>query len=165
MKPQWNILNEAIDKHADIIQVFVDNVTDPATVKNLKHIMSSCNKVLALRDEFGKLIESVSPVDLSIPFEGEIFLEKWKYYKEYLEEEYQIYFYSRREQIMLNQLKKWSGNNVEQAIAILEFFITNGYVKFFKPSEKQLSGEELPASEDQTILKNTSLNVDKSKRV
>jgi len=56
---------------------------------------------------------------------------------------------SYQESIMLNRLKRLSENNAPRATMMLELFISNGYKSIFKPSEKQLTGDEPAKTEDQ----------------
>ncbi|MDR2004270.1 MAG: hypothetical protein LBQ74_14670 [Prevotella sp.] len=163
MKPQWTNLENAIRKHADILQQFIDNVTDPKTIKNLNYLLSGYNKILSLTDEFTKLVEPIAPLQLKLPFDTPVFAEHWALYKEYMLEQFGTYMFSRKEKIILGLLKKWSNNSPDKAIEILEFLIANGYKKFFQPTEAQLSGRDLPPEEQA----NTSIDfsIDKSTRI
>lgn len=164
MKPQWNNLLKSIGEHADHLQQFVNNVTDPKTSKNIKILASGYNKVLALSEEFGKLVDPIASRTVELPFSTSEFSEEWTFYKEYLMEQYQAYIPSRTEIKMLKKLKGWSNNTESKALEILEFLIINRYRSFFKPSEKQLSGDEPPAVE-QNNSTSINLNADKSNRL
>lgn len=163
MKPQWENLLKAINEHADDLEVFINNVSDSVAHKNLKILARGYNAVLAKAEEFGKLVEPIAPRQIEMPFKTEQFVEAWTDYKEYLIEDHNMYFNSRREQYMLKKLKRWSKNNEARAIEILEFYIVNGYRAFFPPAEKQLTGEEVPAAENRSD--NIDLVVDKNERV
>lgn len=165
MKPQWINLYKAIGEHADHLQQFVNNVTDPKTSKNLKELASGYNKILALGEEFARLVDPIASKIVEMPFPTAEFSEEWTFYKEYLMEQYQVYIPSRTEIKMLKKLKGWAGKQSEaRAIEILEFLIINRYRLFFKPSEKQLSGDEPPAVE-QNNSTSMNLNIDKTARV
>lgn len=159
MKPQWQNLHKAINEHADVLQEFVNNVTDPKTNKNLKAMTSGFNKILALGEEFGRIVDPISSRTVKLPFETSEFSEEWTFYKEYLMEQHQVYIPSRTEIKMLKKIKNWSNNNETRAIEIMEFLIINRYKSFFKPAEKQLAGEEPPAVEQSsTTSMNLSIN-------
>ncbi|MDR1718018.1 MAG: hypothetical protein LBS20_19450 [Prevotella sp.] len=148
MKPQWTNLENAICKYADIFQQYKERETDRTKVKNLNILTDQYNKILFLASEFSKLVEPIAPLQLKLPFDTPEFAETWKLYKEHLLERFGMYILSRRETIMLKCLKKWSNNSPDKAIEILEFLIrADDYKKFFQPTEKQLSGRELPPEE------------------
>ncbi|MDH6355441.1 hypothetical protein M2132_001784 [Dysgonomonas sp. PH5-45] len=162
MKPQWDKLLEAINAHADMLQEFVDNVTDSKTVKNLKLLTGGFNKVLTGASEVDRLVDPQQKLTIKMPFDNEEFHQLWQYYKEYLVEDFGMYLNSRREQIILNSLKKWSKDDADRAMEIVTFYMHNGYRRVFEPTTKQLSGEELPPEENSN--RSINLNIDKSIR-
>ena len=94
-----------------------------------------------------------------MPFDGDDFREAWILYKEYLEEDHKTFIGSRHESVMLTRLKKLSGSNKKRAIEMLEFFIASGYKNIFKPSDRQLTGEEPARSE----AEQSEINITKPK--
>ena len=163
MKPQWENLVKSVYKHAELLKEFIDNVTDPKTSKNLVKLASGYNKVLALSDDFAKLVEPISPREVKLPFETADFAEEWTFYKEYLMEQHGSYASSRTQIKMLNSLKKWSGGSEDRAKEILEFLIINRYKKFFQPTTEQLSGKDLPP-EEQDSSNSIDININKNIR-
>jgi len=163
MKPQWENLKKSIGKHADILQEFINNVTDPKTIKNLDKLMSGYNKVLALSDEFDKVVEPIAPLEVKLPFNTPEFAEEWTFYKEYLMEQHGSYASSRTQIKMLRSLGKWSNGSQERAIEILDFLSINRYKKFFQPTAAQIAGKDLPP-EEQDNSNSMNMNIDKEIR-
>ena len=163
MKPQWGNLHKSIYQHADLVGVFIENVTDAKTLKNLNKLANSYNKVLALTDEFGKLVEPIAPREVTLPFDTPEFAEEWTFYKEYLMEQHGSYASSRTQIKMLRSLKKWSNGSPDKAIEILDFLTINRYKKFFQPTAEQIAGKDLPP-EEQDKRGSINLDIDKSIR-
>jgi len=160
MKEQWVKLYVQLEQHADHLTEFAKNVQDKIANKNIKRLAEGYNKLLQTAEQFGKMVEPIEPKIVELPFKTEEFAETWKNYKEYLLEQHQVHIASRTEIFMLNKLRKWANKSQSKAIDILEFLAINRYKSFFCPSEKQLTGEELPAAEQSASTIN--LNIDKN---
>ncbi|MFT4073496.1 MAG: hypothetical protein QM654_16420 [Dysgonamonadaceae bacterium] len=164
MKPQWDRLSTQYIDVSKLLKEFLMLTTEKKFERGKKAITDKFNKLTAMMEEFDRYIQPISPITIRMPFESDVFSEKWQFYKDFLLEQHQTFLSSRSEQIMLNKLKKWSSKSEEKAIEYLDFLIVNRYKKFFRPSDKQLSGEELPA--DETPVSSTvDLTVDKKMRV
>lgn len=142
MKPQWTNFSNAFADFNNAFAEFSEGVLDTRTKKATKKLADIWNKVVFQQNEFDKLVEPIRPIALTMPFPSSEFLEMWTTYKEYLLEDHNAYVGSRRESIMLKRLKKISEANERRAIETLEFIISSGYKSIFKPSDKQLNGEE-----------------------
>ena len=142
MKPQWTNLSSSIAEFNNRFDEMAQGVTDVRTTKALKKLADFWNKVIFLQNEFDKLVEPIASIEVKLAFLSPEFAATWKTYKEYLLEDHNAYIGSRREMIMMKRLKKFSLNNDQRATEMLEFFIANGYKGMFKPTEKQLTGEE-----------------------
>lgn len=142
MKPQWTSFSNAFADFNSAFAEFTEGVQDARTIKAVKKLADKWNKAVFQHNEFDKLVEPIRPIALSMPFPTSEFAEMWKTYKEYLLEDHNAYIGSRREDIMLKRLKKISDGNERRAIDTLEFIISSGYKSIFKPSDKQLKGEE-----------------------
>lgn len=116
-----------------------------------------------MTDAIGELIVPIDPEDIILPYENPQFAEYWKRYKEYLQEEHHIFMQSRRENELLKVLKVWGGESDKKAISILSFLIRSGYRSFFKPTDRQLSGDEpATATEEQQQF---SMNINKHSQI
>ena len=152
MKPQWTNFSNAFADFNNKLSEFTEGIQDTRTQKAAKILTTTWNKLVYQHNEFDKLVEPIRARAFTMPFPSAEFSEIWITYKEYLLEDHNAYIGSRRESIMLKRLKKLADGNERRAIDMVEYFISSGYKSIFKPSEKQLAGEEPAKVEtEQTI--------------
>lgn len=159
MKLLWDNITATLSNINGLLSELYTASTDPRIKKAVKIIIAEYNKLINQCNELDKLIEPIQPVSIRMPFESAEFAEMWKTYKEYLIEDFAIQIGSRREQILLNKIKKLSNNNERKSIDMIELFIANGYKSVFLPSEKQLLGEEPAKTENEVINFNAKPSV------
>ncbi|KAA6337762.1 hypothetical protein EZS27_014191 [termite gut metagenome] len=149
----------------ETLSVFGNDVTEvlnllkpsPQTEKIKKQIN---NKWEIIRKKANYISEIISPIDpekIEYPYSGEVFITYWKRYKDYLKEEHHVFIRTRRENELLKTLKIFAGTSEKsekKAISILSFLIRSGYRSFFRPTDKQLSGEEPATATEQQFEKN-----------
>lgn len=164
MKDKW-------DKYIDELSTFGDNITDlihalrpgPKTDKVAKSVNTQWEKLRRLTEGMGQLISPIEPEEITLPYQSPQFEEYWKRYKEYLQEEHHVFMRSRRENEILKILRSWCGDSDKRAIEMLSFFIRCGYKAFFKPTERQLTGDEpATATEEQPSV---GINITKKVQV
>lgn len=161
MKPQWQNLSKQIGLVTEHLTEFIARASDRKMAQAAKIIQKDWNTLIVLHNEFDKLVEPIPQIEVKLPFNSTEFAQAWKFYKEYLEESHGAYIASRREAMMLKRLAKLADKKEDRAIEMLEFFICHGHKSIFKPSEKQLTGEE-PAKVEETESKsNFDLNTQK----
>jgi len=151
MKEQW-------EKYIDLLSEFGGDITEllvalkpgPKTDKIKKAVNNRWEKLRKQTEIFGQNISPIDPEEITLPYQSPQFEEYWKRYKEYLQEEHHIFMQSRRENELLKALRGWAADSDKKAIDILSFLIRSGYRSFFRPNEKQLSGDEpATATEEQ----------------
>jgi len=142
IKPLWDKHSESMANLVTLLDEFNAGITDTRTQKAFKKIVECFGQAVAQHNEIDKLIDPIAPITVKLPFEGEEFSKAWEFYKESLVEKHGFALTSRQEQIRLNRLKKMADSNQPRAIAMMDFFIDNGYKTIFKPTEKQLTGDE-----------------------
>lgn len=152
MKPLWDNLSTSFKEVHTLMEEFGQGITDVRSMKAFKKILAAWNKLVVLHNEFDRQIEPIPRDDIRYPFEGETFRYIWQTYKDYLLEDHNMTIGSRRENIMLSRLKKMSETNQARAIEMLEFFIASGYKNIFKPSDRQLTGDEPAKTEEQSTI-------------
>jgi len=155
MKPQWTNFSNAFADFNNKFAEFTEGIQDIRTLKAVKKLTETWNKVVFHQNEFDKLVEPIRPRQVILPFQSSEFSEIWITYKEYLLEDHNAYLGSRREIEMLKFLKKISAGNERKAMEIIEYFIRSGYKSIFKPSEKQLSGDEPEKVEQEQSIDTT----------
>lgn len=148
IKPQWDKYTQSMAELADMIDDFSEGVTDNRTAKAFKKITDKWAHIVHQHNEIDRLVDPIAAIEVKMPFEGSEFSKMWILYKESLIEKHGEYLVSRQEQNRLNRLKRMADGNVTRAIIMLEFFMDNGYKGIFKPSEKQLTGDEPSKTED-----------------
>ncbi len=148
MKIQWDNLSTEFSSFQKLLGEYLEGNKDRKTAKAHEILKSQWNKLISLHNEFDKMVEPLTPIALKSPFESPEFIEMWKLYKEYLEETHNQYIPSRRELIMLRRLNRFANGDEKRAINMLEYFICAGSKGIYKPTEKQLTGEEPPKSDD-----------------
>lgn len=147
IKPHWNNLSKTIGEASELMVEFSEGLNEPRNVKAFKKVLDVWNKLVNQHNEFDKLVEPIERTDIRYPFESSEFKTTWQTYKEYLLEDHTITIGSRRENILLARLNKLSEKNQSRAIEMLEFFIACGYKNMFRPSDRQLTGDEPAKSE------------------
>ncbi|SHE58465.1 hypothetical protein [Dysgonomonas macrotermitis] len=149
MKQQWDNLSKSIGETHKVIGDLFECMSEKKYDKAKKIIQEKWNRLIVLHNEFDKLVEPVKPIPIKIPFESPEFAEIWVFYKDYLSESHKSYLGSRHEAMILRRLVKLANKDEKQAIEMLEFFMANGYKSIFKPTEKQIQGEEPAKTETQ----------------
>jgi len=155
LKPLWDAYSQSMTKLSDMIDEINSGITDTRTAKAFKKLVDHFGKVVNQFNEIDKQIDPIAPITVKMPFEGPEFEDAWKMYKEALVEKHGVVLVSRQEEIRLRRFKRMSDNNLQRALAMLEFFIDNGYKGIFKPSEKQLTGDE-PTKAEETVSSSIS---------
>lgn len=148
MKPQWNSFSASFTGLCDILYDLLPILIEKKMSKASKTVEDQLKKAILLHNDFDKLVEPIAPIEVKLPFPSSEFAEAWKLYKEYLLEDHQNYMRSRRESMMLKRLKSMSDKNEKRAIEMLEFFMANGYKNIFKPTDRQITGDDLAKIEE-----------------
>lgn len=151
MKAQWDNLSKKVGEFHKLLGDFLPEVSDKKNSKAVKLIESEWNTLVMLHNEVDKLVEPVAAIEVKMPFQSAEFAETWKFYKEYLQEAFGAYIPSRREVMQLRRLAKMADKNEKKAIDLLEYFMSHGSKGIYKPTEKQLTGEE-PAKAEEANL-------------
>lgn len=150
MKKRWQKYSDQMAELTTMIDEFHEGIaTDPRLKKAFKKIVDKWGQVVSIHNEIDHLVDPIEPTTIVLPFESSEFSEIWSVYKKYMIETHNYLIKSYQESIMLNRLKRLSENNAPRATMMLELFISNGYKSIFKPSEKQLTGDEPAKTEDQ----------------
>jgi len=146
LKPLWDSYSQSMNQLSGMINEINEGITDTRTAKAFQKLVKHFGLVVNQYNEIDKQIDPIAPIPVKMPFEGTEFQEAWNFYKEALTEKYGIYLVSRQEVTRLRRLKTMSGNNLQRALAMLDLFIDSGSKSVFKPSDKQLNGDEPTAS-------------------
>jgi hypothetical protein len=149
MKQRWDKFTAEMAELVNMTNELNEGITDVRISKAVKKVVNQLTKVVNLTNEIDHLVDPIAAMDVKLPFEGSEFADMWKMYKEYMIESHNYSIRSRQEGILLGRLKRLSENSQQRATMMLELFISNGYKSIFKPSEKQLTGEEPTKVEDQ----------------
>lgn len=156
MNPDWKMLSDALGDFSQLLDDFTAGVTDMRTTRACKKLTQQWNKVVSLHNEYDAKIEPISPIQVKYPFHGEDFFNVWNDYKGYLLESHNFSMKSRSEQYALNRLKKLSDNNVLRAMEMLEFFMSSNSKSIFRPSSRQLTGDEPPKEDTENKIDYTT---------
>jgi hypothetical protein len=147
MKELWEKFTSETETFSSQLTELSENVVDIRLKKGVIKMVDGFNKMVSLINEIDKQIEPISPVMVKMPFPGEEFQNTWILYKEYMIESHKVFIMTRQESVILKKVFNLSGKDEKRAIDMLEFFIQNGYRSIFRPSDKQLYGEEPPTVE------------------
>jgi hypothetical protein len=149
MKQRWDKYSTSMGEMTLMIDDFNENVNDSRIQKAFSKLVKKWAEIVGIHNEIDHLLDPIAAIEVKLPFETSEFTEMWKTYKEYMLETHIYSIRSRQEGILLGRLKRLSDNNAARATMMLELFISNGYKSIFKPSEKQLTGDEPTKLEDQ----------------
>lgn len=86
----------------------------------------------------------VPPVPVDCPFKSDVFTEAWKGWKDYLIEQHGIVLFSRVERMQLYVLNKYSDNNEDRAIQIINLCIARLYKTIYNFTDNDLKGKSKP---------------------
>lgn len=161
MKPIWDKYSVAVSELMSMIEEFGEGLTEARFQKAFRKIVIASEKVVEQHNAIDKMIDPIAAIDVKMPFESKEFMDMWNIYKEYMIESHNYVIKSRQETILLSRLKRLSDNNQNRAIMMLELFISSGYKSIFKPSEKQLTGDEPTKPEEQA----TGLDLSKKEKL
>jgi hypothetical protein len=80
-----------------------------------------------------KKVKFIAPVNVVLPFTTLEFSEAWNIYKEYQIRTHNNLIPSRQEVIMLQRINRFSSNNEQIALFLLNYYIQNKYKCIFYP--------------------------------
>lgn len=143
MKSRWNNLCESLSEYGELIDKTLELL--PATKqfgKIKKQIAKDWDGIIKLITDIDRYVDPVNPPEIKYPFLSDRFKAVWEYYKNYLENDHQLFLSPWNENSRLGMLARFSKNDEERAMLILELMSANNYRNIICPSEKQLSGEE-----------------------
>jgi len=130
MKQTWDKLWTELTKfHEKIDDLFAVIPQSNELYKKKLACKRSWDKVKQYINEVDSYITPIESITVVIPdaFNNDKFIEKWQFFKDYLEEQHQIKLKSRREIVMLKQLIKDSDKDVEKAIELIDYNIWSGW--------------------------------------
>lgn len=137
MRKEWEKLYESL---ADFQEDLEELLADLPQSKHFKQESSILKRKWAisqrLANDLDQLIGPVETLSVHVPFFENDFVDAWKFWKEYLNEQHSISMKSRMEIQSLKRLMEISDKKMDQAILILEFAESCGYKNFFKVDDK-----------------------------
>lgn len=106
--------------------------------KKIASLNRAWKKVQTSWNEMDKYLEPIKPVEIkSTMFENTQFREAWLMWKEYLNEQFNIFMASRAELNALKKIKEISEDNPKTAIYYLEHAMSRIDKHFYKVEEKE----------------------------
>ncbi|MCL1943346.1 MAG: hypothetical protein FWF54_07360 [Candidatus Azobacteroides sp.] len=143
MKTQWDSLTKDLNALMEDVGNILNGLRPGKDVAKLeKTFISRCSTICKKIDEFDQFMEGKPALSIEYPFDSGEFKTAWEYYKYYLEEVHHFRMESTVENKRLTMLYRLSGKNEQKAVDMLDFLISSRYKSLFKPSDKQLTGEE-----------------------
>lgn len=164
MKEEWDNYIDGLSEFGDAVTELLNALKPgPKTDKIKKMVNSRWEKLRKITERIGEMVSPIDPEEIKLPYESPQFAEYWSRYKDYLQEEHNVFIKSRRENELLKVLHSWAKDSESKAIMIVSFLIRSGYKSFFRPTDRQLSGDEpATANEEQ---KTFGLNVEKKTQI
>jgi|GEM_PF-2695505 len=135
MIQHYNNLYEILIDFQEKLEEFISVVPDSAEMYKRKlSIKRAWEKSQRLVNELGKFISPVTELDVKLPdkFNSDKFIEAWKFWRDYLEEQHAIKMKSRMEIKSLKLLLELSNKDPELAIKYLDYASARGSKSFYK---------------------------------
>ena len=144
MKQTWEKVIDTLADFEGIVTEFGEKAKlshpDYKRFIKIKSAWERCQKAI---NEFDGFVSPVESIAIKFPAIDQDFLENWKFYKEYMQEQFGIYMRSRYEVKALELLWKIADSKPDVAIEILDFSMGKGYKGFFKPIEPKAETETI----------------------
>lgn len=106
-------------------------------IKKFSGFVKDWNALKKLMEEFDQFIMPIEPIINILPWETPAFIEAWKYWKEYLQEQHGQTLRSRSEKASLAYLESLAGSHEEEAIKIINFSCYIRAKSFILPPQKK----------------------------
>ena len=112
-------------------------------MKKTKVLVKAWNDLKKLAEEFDQFVTPVEPVTNILPWETSQFAGKWKFWKEYLQEQHGQVMRSRSEKMALEYLAMLAEDSEEKACKIIDFSCYLRAKSFILPPQKKEDNNKL----------------------
>lgn len=144
MQKHWDKLWDKIEETDKQFDDYLQNTGLSATgLKKTKLLVKTWNDLKRLASEFDQFVAPVEAIVNTLPWETSKFASKWKFWKEYLQEQHGQVMRSRSEKMALEYLAMLSGDNEERACQIIDFTCYLRAKSFIIPPEKKEDNNKL----------------------
>mgnify|MGYP005932144635 CR=1 FL=1 len=144
MQKHWDKLWEKIVETDKQFDEYLQNAgLGTLGIKKTKGVVKAWNDLKKLAEEFDQFVTPVDPVTNILPWETSKFVGKWKFWKEYLQEQHGQVMRSRSEKMALEYLAMLAGDNEERACQIIDFSCYLRAKSFIIPPEKKEDNNKL----------------------
>ena len=122
MQKHWNKLWEKIEETDQQFDSYIQNAgLNSSTLKKINLLVKCWNDLKKIAEDFDQFITPVEPIINNLPWETPFFATKWKFWKEYLQEQHGQIMRSRSEKMALEYLTELADSNEEKACKIIDF--------------------------------------------
>lgn len=136
MKKQWDNLFDNLSEFQEQLETFLSDADlKPTDSKNALALTKMWAQITNMANDFDQFVTPVESLTVE-EFKDKNLKEAWSFYKDYLTEQFGIVMRSRYEKKSIELLKKYSDNDNDAAVNILNICTGNGYQRFFKINNK-----------------------------
>ena len=144
MQKHWDKLWEKIVETDKQFDDYLQNAGLSASgMKKTKILVKAWNDLKKLAVEFDQFVTPVEPVTNILPWETSQFAGKWKFWKEYLQEQHGQVMRSRSEKMALEYLAMLAEDSEEKACKIIDFSCYLRAKSFILPPQKKEDNNKL----------------------
>lgn len=144
MKQHWdNIWKQIEDVNHEFEQVLSNAGLSGSTIKKFAAFVKGWNKLKDMAEDFDQFITPVESIVNTLPWETPCFAEKWKFWKDYLQEQHGQVMRSRSEKMALAYLEQLSESSEEKACKIIDFSCCLRAKNFILPPAKKEDNNNL----------------------
>lgn len=148
MIQHWDNIWKQMEMSNNELETFLQNAgLTNSLVKKFSGFVKTWNSLKRMMEEFDQFIQPIEPVQTTLPWETEHFAEKWKYWKEYLQEQHGQVMRSRAEKAALTYLADLADNNEGKAMEIIDFSCYLRAKSFITPPQKKEDNNKIVNSE------------------
>jgi hypothetical protein len=152
MKSNWRNLCEQLSSYKELIEKTLELLpVNKQTGKIKKLLAREWEHLIGAVKDLDSFMDPVNPPEIRYPFSSERFKAMWMYYKNYLANNHQFLMSPWNENSRLTMLGRFSRNDEERAMQIIELLCANNYRNVICPSDRQLSGQESVLPEEKKI--------------
>lgn len=144
LKKEWDAHIKALEDARQRLEETLTLVPDAGTGKKCRQAVERAwQKVIDTSDKIEELLSSsLQPLPIKFPWQDAEFRQTWQMYKDYLQEQHHVVMESRMEAMRLKLLLKFTGDNRENAIAAIEFYMSCGTSNIFAVNFKNEKQDE-----------------------
>lgn len=138
MIQHWDKIWKQVEETNKELETFLENGgLTTSSIKKIGGFVKTWNLLKKMVEDFDQFVTPVEPISNILPWETQTFIDQWKFWREYLQEQHGQVMRSRSEKMALAYLEQLADGNEEKACKIIEFTCYLRAKSFILPPAKK----------------------------